>query len=656
MQYSNLASGTIGWLSRSSYSDVLLTIVVIAVVGLMVLPLPMIVIDALVGVNISVAIVLLLSAIYIPAPTALPAFPSILLITTLFRLALSVAITRQILLNADGGEVVETFGQMVAGGNIVVGLVVFIIITVVQFLVIAKGAERVAEVAARFTLDAMPGKQLSIDSDLRSNLIDKDEARRRRRSLELESQLHGSLDGAMKFVKGDAIAGIVIILVNLIAGLSIGMMQLEMSLEEASVTYTILTIGDGLAAQIPALLSSIAAGLVVTRTSHDSRDAHLGAAVTRQLGSRPRVLGLTGAIALLFAMIPGFPTLVFLTISGILFFLAWRVMRNPIEESDLVAPRTLTGELELVEDIETEEIDLIHPLLIEHDGRAPLEQGSLNEVVQRVVERLRAEYGVPLPAPKLAESPRVGEGFALYIDGFKSSQQAWLSQQSSINEPNNTLPIVAAKGDLTVEDQLTYALRARMADFVGIQETSDMLEALGEQAPALVKETLRVVTPQQVTSILQRLVAEDIPIRSLRTTMDTLARVGGMENDIVVLTEHVRVALKAHIAERYADADGNLSALLVRPDLEDQLRSSVRATNTGSQLAVEPEFVERVLGSVQTLLEEHPSNHMVLLCTQDVRRHVRSLTESRFAWLPVLSYQELSNSLQINTVGQVAAS
>ncbi|MEL7130531.1 MAG: flagellar biosynthesis protein FlhA, partial [Pseudomonadota bacterium] len=295
----------------SRYSDVLVVAGVVSVIGLMIFPLPTLLIDALVALNIMFGIILMLMAIYISRALEFSAFPAVLLISTLFRLGLSVATTRLILLNADAGQIIDTFGMTVAGGSIVVGLVVFLIITVVQFIVIAKGAERVAEVAARFSLDAMPGKQMSIDSDLRSGLIGKDEARAKRQTLELESKLHGNLDGAMKFVKGDAIASLVIIAINLVGGLTIGILMLDMKFGDAMSTYSILTIGDGLVAQVPALLSAIAAGLIVTRTAGEE-DRHLGEAIADEISARPRVLFVAGGLCFGAALIPGFPWAVFI--------------------------------------------------------------------------------------------------------------------------------------------------------------------------------------------------------------------------------------------------------------------------------------------------------------------------------------------------------
>ena len=320
---------------RPGYSDLALAGGVLLIMSLMVLRLPTALIDALVAVNISVGVCLLLIAIYVPTPIMFNSFPSVLLISTLFRLALSVATTRLILLEADAGNIIQAFGSFVAGGNLVVGIVVFIIITVVQFIVIAKGAERVAEVSARFTLDAMPGKQLSIDSDLRSGLIEKEEAKRRRRMLESENQLNGALDGAMKFVKGDAIASIIIVVVNLVGGLTVGMAQRGLDFGQALEAYSILTIGDGMVAQIPALLSAMAAGLVVTRTT-GADDQNLGLTIGRQIAGQPRALLLTAAMAVLLALTPGFPTLIFLTIAAVLLLSSGVVTRKRERQTDLV--------------------------------------------------------------------------------------------------------------------------------------------------------------------------------------------------------------------------------------------------------------------------------------------------------------------------------
>ena len=381
-------------------ADLMLIVAVVAIVALLILPLPAIMIDMLVATNIAIGLLLLLSTLHITKPLDFSTFPTVLLLSTLFRLSLSIATTRMILTTAEGGHIIQQFGEMVAGGNLIVGLVVFLIITVVQFIVISKGAERVAEVAARFSLDAMPGKQLSIDSDLRSGLIGKDEARERRRTLELESKLHGSLDGAMKFVKGDAIASIVIVLINLVGGLAVGVFSHGMEAGEAMQVFSILTIGDGLVAQIPALFSAMAAGLLVTRTTDESRDGSLGPAIVQQIGSKPKVLAPAAILCLLMALIPGFPAAVFI---GIAFALgsaaAWQ---HPVSHAWIMgkAARFDKGEKPL-------------PQTLAAQPEAP-----------RPVRPLVLE--IAAPALDAAQAERLRARFVLVIEAVQARQQVFL--------------------------------------------------------------------------------------------------------------------------------------------------------------------------------------------------------------------------------------
>ncbi|MGH8032687.1 MAG: type III secretion system export apparatus subunit SctV [Luteimonas sp.] len=665
--------------ARSGYSDLVLAFAAVTIISVMILPLPVIAIDALVAINISIGFGLLLLAIYIPTPVAFSSFPSVLLLTTLFRLALSIAITRSILLNAEGGHIVQTFGSLVAGGNLVVGLVVFLIITVVQFIVVAKGAERVAEVAARFTLDAMPGKQLSIDSDLRAGLIDKDEARRKRRLLEVESQLHGSLDGAMKFVKGDAIAGIVIIIINLLGGLAIGVMQREMTLGDATHTYSILTIGDGLVSQIPAILATIAAGLVVTRTAGEQDDRHLGDSITRQVSGQPRVMLITGLLALLMTLVPGFPKLVFLLLGMVMLTAsAWRyrhkfeVLRRafrvpdkemaeaqkPADSDDMAPPSALQLE--------------ISPSLVADLGEEPVRAR-----LAAIVQRLRDEYGVPVPAPQLRISVALGDGeYRLTAHGARVASGCLRSDArllparvsgDSAHKLPGFFPALAGEWTTAANDNarmpidvvcehIRSALQRRLGGFIGIQETANLFVRMQRDYPDLVKEMLRVVAPQRVADVLRRLAEEGVPVRNLRDAFEAITDVGGREKDVVLLTEYVRVALKREIADRYADADRTLHVLLIHPELEDKLRQSVRVAGGASQLAISPELAARLGSEVRAQLARQAAGvQPVLLCSLDVRRHLRKLMEIDFFELPVLSYQELAPDLRIVQAGQINA-
>jgi type III secretion protein V len=641
-----LKSGLPGWRAPGGASDLLLAAGVVAILALMILPVPLVVIDSLVAANVLCGVGLLLLAIYIPGPTAFASFPSVLLLTTLFRLSLSIAITRLILLDADAGHIIETFGQLVVGGNLVVGLVVFLIITVVQFIVIAKGAERVAEVAARFTLDAMPGKQLSIDSDLRSGLVDKDEARRRRRRLEIESQLHGALDGAMKFVRGDSIAGIVIIIINIVGGLAIGVLQRGLPLGQAVQTYSILTIGDGLVAQIPALLSAIAAGLIVTRTAGDDSDRHLGASIARELRGHPRVPLIGGILAVLLALVPGFPWPVFLALGFALLGASawrhrneWQPVRAVLARIGLsVAPATTEPQPAATEPRLGPPPNLLLEVaqpLLEHAGRE-----ALSGAASRAIERLREEFGAPIPPAALRVSDSLGaDSYRLTCFGLR---------------------IVAAElqaepGLVALESSLTTALRRHLSQFAGIQETSNLLNTWSRDYPDLVKEMLRAAAPQRVSEVLKRLLDEGIPIRHLRDVFEAITEVSARERDITLVTEHVRVALRRYITQRHTGADGTISALIAHPELEDTLRQAVRAAGQSAQVAVDPQLLQRIHADIHAVRNEVGPRfaRVALLCSMDIRRHLRRITEGEFFELPVLSFQELSGDVSVVPLGQV---
>jgi type III secretion protein V len=630
-------------------SDLLLAAGVVAILALMILPVPLLVIDSLVAANVLCGVGLLLLAIYIPAPTAFASFPSVLLLTTLFRLSLSIAITRLILLDADAGHIIETFGQLVVGGNLVVGLVVFLIITVVQFIVIAKGAERVAEVAARFTLDAMPGKQLSIDSDLRSGLVDKDEARRRRRHLEVESQLHGALDGAMKFVRGDSIAGIVIIIINMVGGLAIGVLQRGLALGQAAQTYSILTIGDGLVAQIPALLSAIAAGLIVTRTSGDESDQHLGASIARELRGHPRVPIIGGVLAILLALVPGFPWPVFLVLGfALLGTSAWRhrhqlqLLRTVLAKVGVTDGDAATGP-----DASSSRALLAPPphVLLEVASELLAREGgvALLGAATRAVEQLRDEFGAPIPPASLqVDASLAANGYRLTAFGLRIAA--------------GELPPASEPMDLNaLRSAVAGGLRRHLAQFAGIQETSNLLNVWSRDYPDLVKEMLRAAAPQRVSEVLRRLLDEGVPIRHLRDVFEAITEVSARERDIAVITEHVRVALRRYITQRHLDTNGSISALIAHPELEDTLRQAVRAAGQPGQIAIDPQVLQRILAEIHAVRNEVGAAfaRVTLLCSMDVRRHLRRITESEFFELPVLSFQELSGDVPVISVGQV---
>ena len=626
------------------YSDLVLVAGVVAIVAMMILPLPHWLIDVLVAANIASGIVLLLLGIYIASPLEFSVFPSVLLVTTLFRLSLSIATTRMILLHADAGDIIETFGKVVAGGNLVVGLVVFLIITVVQFIVIAKGAERVAEVAARFSLDAMPGKQMSIDSDLRSGMIDKDEARRRRRALEQESKLHGSLDGAMKFVKGDAIAGIVIIVINLLGGLAIGVMMQGLDVGQALTTYSILTIGEGMVAQIPALMGAMAAGLIVTRTT-DEDDQHLGDAIRKQVAAKPRVLLVAGGICVLMALVPGFPTTVFLLLA-LTFGGAGAVLtpsiRDRLRDARHPLLRGLAKRIEPAQPVAATALPQARPsvplllrvpatVLMSDDGPA------LTRSLEEVLDDFQLELGLPLPR--------------IHLHGIPQSTGEWQLLAFEVPLAQGALPAGAVPA-VELAEAVRQTLRRHAPLFLGTQDVTNLLTRASADVPDMVKEVLRALPIQRVAEILRRLVAEQVSIRNLRDILEALAEASQREKDVATLTEFSRVALRRQISHQAAP-DGRLTALMLEPALEETLRQSLRAQGGMQQLTLDPEMARALARSLaQTVAQQRPA---AIVTAIDIRWHLRKLIEADCFDTPVLSYHELMPTLQLDVRARIAA-
>lgn len=639
------------------YVDLLLVAGVIAIIALMVLPLPLWLLDLLVAANIAMGVVLLLVAIYISSPLEFAVFPSVLLITTLFRLSLSIATTRQILLHANGGHIIDTFGKLVAGGNLVVGLVVFLIITVVQFIVIAKGAERVAEVAARFSLDAMPGKQMSIDSDLRSGLIDKDEAKRKRRTLEMESKLHGSLDGAMKFVKGDAIAGIIIIAINLLGGLSVGVLQQDMSLSQAMHSYSILSIGEGMVAQIPALLGAMAAGLIVTRTA-DEDERHLGDAIRRQLSAKPRVLVVAAGVCMLFATVPGFPAAVFLLLgallmaAGLLLMPEWAARWQ--RASGRALPQLQAARAQAAKPVAAVPQAQLPPalplLLLLPPAALQGEAGQrLAQELGEMTEQFQLAAGLQLPRIALhGRTPRIASADANGQANAGQAEPGW--QLLAYEVPIAQGPLQEGMDRQALLAQLHQVLRRHAQLFLGIQETTALLTRASTELPDVVKEVLRSLPIQRVAEVLRRLVAEEVSIRNLRDVLESLADTGQREKDVQTLTEFARIALKRQTSHRLAP-EGRLPCLMLSPALEDLLRQAIRVNGGVAQLALDPQLAQQISATLQASLAR--SGARAIVTAVDVRWHVRRLIEAECFDHPVLSFHELSPSLQLDVAERV---
>ncbi len=670
-------------------NDLVLAMFVLAVVALFILPLPPALIDVMIAANLAVSIVLLTVSIYIPSSLSLSTFPSLLLFTTLLRLSLNIASSKLILLNASAGHVIETFGKLVVGNNVVVGGVVFLIIAIVQFIVIAKGSERVAEVGARFTLDAMPGKQMSIDADLRAGLITADEAKRRREMLGQESQLHGAMDGAMKFVKGDAIASIVIALINILAGIAIGTLMHDMSVADALRRYAILTVGDGMASQIPSLLVSIAAGVVITRVaSPDGAEKHLGQQISSQILAHPRALMITAGILLSFVFVPGFPKWVFGMLAGVIgggSLLLMKQRRAPLSAEVLSVVGA--GDSVRMTPAGTAGVGILLMVRIADDARPRLNPERLHLALSATRERIQSDIGMVFPCVNLAFDSRLSAGEYEILVQDMTVARARLDD--TVQEPKKldrnpstagaldtyqragwnglqqeTVYGVHAQGDAQQGLSLEQALARHVAtvamdhagSMLGIQETQNLVYLVQRELPDLVAELTRAVPLQRIAEVLRRLLQEHIPIRNLRAIFESLVVWAPKEQDIVALVESVRIDLKHFITDRYCGPGRQLSAVLVEQDIEAQIASSIQRTPHGNFLGLDPQLADDIRSKVKQFVDQAGTDQpLVVLVSMEIRRYVKTLIDPVARHVPVLSYQELDADVVLKTIGQVSA-
>jgi type III secretion protein V len=682
----------------SNRGDLVIAILMLTAVVMMLIPLPTFLVDILITANIAISVLILLVSFYVTHPLEFSSLPSVILVATLFRLAITITTTRLILLQADAGEVVTAFGTFVVGGSIAVGMVVFLIITIAQFVVVAKGAERVAEVAARFTLDALPGKQMSIDAELRNGDIDQAEARRLRHQLERESQLFGAMDGAMKFVKGDVIAGIVIILVNLIGGFAIGTLQHGMSLGEAAATYSLLTVGDGLVAQIPALLVAVASGTMVTRVASADGDGDLGRQITGQLLRDSRALGLAAVIMIGLGMVPGFPTVVFLVLGAAFGAGAYAIHRRTAaadksEETKLVespelravSPTTSIGEVDTSQSSSRIVVRLGTEL-----GQA-IPEPEFSQHATRIRRELFGDLGVDVPAIGLHVDPalaprhlRIDLEGAPILDAEIPADRVLVEEDGThldlLGVTHDDGPPVAGHKSKTIwadakqsgalqeagvsfftpvetsAKWLAHALRLYAGHFVGIQETRRLLSDIEPDYADLVKEAQETVPLQKIAEVLRRLVAENVPIRNLRLVLEALIEWGQREQDVVLLTEYVRTALKRQISFRAADRNNIIAAYVLQRSAEEILRAAVQETSSGSFVNLSDDEAQSLVAQIQKALSETSAGVLpVVLAAMDVRRHMRSLLVHSGIELPVLSYQELAPEFNVQPLATIAA-
>ncbi|XOK58620.1 flagellar biosynthesis protein FlhA [Paenibacillus elgii] len=671
--------------------DLVVLIGVIGIVLMMVVPLPIWLLDVLLIINISAALMIILIGMNTQDALQFSIFPSLLLITTLFRLALNVSTTRNILAHGDAGNVVTTFGSFVAQGNIVVGFVVFIILVLVQFIVITKGSERVAEVAARFTLDAMPGKQMSIDADLNAGLINEQQARERREKISREADFYGAMDGASKFVKGDAIAGIIMLLINIIGGLIIGMAMKGMSLSEAGALYSILTIGDGLVSQIPALLISTAAGIIVTRAASEGNLAH---DLTSQIFSYPKLLYIVAGTITALGIFTPIHLITTLPIAAVLAFAAYKMQQT--------MNRKQAAEVQLEEEQQIEEVRSpesvigllqVDPIEFEFGyGLIPLadtqQGGDLLDRVILIRRQCALELGIVVPVIRIRDNIQLRPNE--YVIKIKGNTVArgdlllghYLAMSPGIDddsitgidtlEPAFGLPALwideptkerAELSGYTVVDppsvvatHLTEIIKKHAHELLGRQETKALIENVKEHHPALVDDLIpNVLSIGDVQKVLVKLLREKISVRDLVTILETLADYGTYTKDPEVLTEYVRQGLSRQITQQYTTGGESLKVITVGPTLEKKIAESVQQSDQGSYLALDPTssqvIYQKVTDQVTKLLQA--GQQPIVLTSPTIRMYLRQLLERTMQDIPVLSYSELEPSVEIQSMGVV---
>ncbi|MGQ4274891.1 type III secretion system export apparatus subunit SctV [Terrihabitans sp. B22-R8] len=665
-----------------AHPDLMVAVMLLMAIGLMILPVPVFLIDLLIGFNLGFAVLLLMVALYVATPLQLSSLPGIVLISTVFRLSLTIATTRLILAEGDAGSIIHTFGDFVIAGNIVVGLVIFLIITLVQFIVIAKGSERVAEVAARFTLDALPGKQMAIDAELRNGDIDPHEARKRRSTLERESQFYGAMDGAMKFVKGDAIAGLVVIAINMLGGITIGVVSKGLTFSEALHHYTLLTVGDALISQIPALLLSITAGTIVTRVNGGSQ-VNLGGDIADQLTASPRALRLSAFVLVGMGFVPGFPTAVFLILAAI--FGAASFIQRPAPESETVANAANDGAGTVAARTPLPAEALPVAVYLSGDLAETLPRDALKQHIERISSLVSADLGVLVPRiPVQIEKRLPSKGFRIDVEGVPVEEGTLDPGELQIadnpvnielsgipfrQEPDGDgiwvdsshsgMLIAAGIGHRDAAEILAMQIHAVLTRysqrFVGIQETRLLLARMEPEYGDLVKEVMRTTPVPKIADVLRRLLEEGIPIRNTRLVLEALAEWSEREQNVVLLTEYVRAGLKRQICHRYANAHRVVPAYILERETEDILRGAMRDTAVGPYLVLDDRQSERFLSQVRQLHATVKSGQTppVILASMDIRRFVRGFLTRNGIDLAVLSYQDLASDFTIQPVGSI---
>jgi flagellar biosynthesis protein FlhA len=683
---------TMGRLTK--HTDLLAAGAVVLVVLMMIIPLPPMLVDLCISLNISAALAIVVTTLYLPSALDFSSFPSLLLLTTLFRLAINVSVTRLVLLHGDAGGVVRSFGQFVVGGNVIVGLVVFMILVVIQFVVITNGAGRVAEVAARFTLDAMPGKQMAIDADLNAGQITDEQARQRRQLIAREADFYGAMDGASKFVKGDAMAGMLIVSINLLGGIIIGLLQHHMSIGEAGKHFSLLTVGDGLSAQIPALMISVATGIIVTRTASEK---DLGNDIAGQITGQKKAPLVAGVVMIVLAAVPGLPKIPFVVIGG-LFLMLWRSIKDRPEpataaeqqkqlqqaeaQKELPAPKDAAIEALQVDALELAIGFGLVPLVDDNAG------GSLLARVKTIRRQIASELGVVIPPVRIHDEVgldaheyvvkvrgaevaqgRILAGHQLAMDpgdavgqlsGVPTTEPAfgipatWIPD--SARAEAEALGYTVVDRESVIVTHLTETIRANAGDMLTRQDTRQLLDQLKETNAAVVEEVVPdVLQLGEVQRVLQALLREGVSVRDLGTIVEAVGDKARVTRDPSLLAEYARQALGRSITAPHLDAERKLRAISLDPTVEQEVSDSIAQTADGEYLVMEPSRAQMLVSMLKEQMDSALAHggRPVLLCSARVRRHLRRLCEQALPQLPVCSYNEVMPGIRVETVGVV---
>ncbi len=670
------------------FSDLYVVLAVVLIIVMMVLPLPTFLLDILLALNISLSLLILLITMSIHEPLEIAAFPSLLLITTLFRLSLNVSSTRVILLTGNPGRIIQAFGTFVVGGNYVVGLVIFLILVVVQFMVITKGAERVAEVAARFTLDAMPGKQMSIDADLNSGLISESEARQRRVQISREADFYGAMDGASKFVKGDAIAGIIITIINILGGIAIGIFQKGDDFAAALNRYSLLSVGDGLVSQIPALLISTATGIIITRAASEN---NLGRDLTTQLFSQYKVLATAAAVIVVLGFVPGLPTLPFLIIGLLLGGLSFGILRSErqaevsedmaLEQQQLEEARKPESLISLlqVDQIELEIGYSLIPLVDEAQG------GDMLDRISMIRRQCALDLGLLVPVIRIRDNLQlnpdqyvvkikgivVGRGELMVshylamdaggvgeiVSGIPTKEPAFgldaLWVDDSQRERAEYAGYTVVDPPAVLATHLTEIIREHAHELLGRQEVQTLLDGARGDYPAVVEELVPdLLSVGEIQKVLQNLLREGVPIRNFVTILETLADMAPVTRDASYLTEYVREALGRQVTQMYVE-QGELTVLTLSPQWEETIEAGIEHTERGITVSLDPRMLQELYRQLGSALEQHLMPYPIILASPQIRMALKRLTERAVPRLVVLSYNEISPDDQVKVVGTV---